>query len=106
MGNAGYITPGKIQRIKRNARGLRGQPQKKQSKRKVYPLAITSFLLYPRVLIMPHEKIAQISGVHHIHATKGSHFEHDGHKTAGIVDESAGGPKVEKKVEKMFGEKI
>ena len=31
---------------------------------------------------MPHDKMAHISGMHHVRMMKGSDFEHDGHITA------------------------
>ena len=32
---------------------------------------------------MPHTRIAEISGVPHVHMAKGSHFEHNTHATRG-----------------------
>lgn len=53
---------------------------------------------------MPHGKIAQITGVPHVHLTKGSHFEHETHRTAGYVPGTDG--YTEREVKSIYGKKI
>lgn len=56
---------------------------------------------------MPHDRIAKLSGVPHAAHMRGSHFEHDGHETAGMnragreTEELAGSPHFGKKIPRM-----
>jgi hypothetical protein len=52
---------------------------------------------------MPHNKIAQMSGVPHVLMTKGSPYDHDGHQTAGMPLEREA-KRAEHSVEKLIGE--
>jgi hypothetical protein len=101
MGLAENKIPERTQRINLNVPVLHG-PQQRESNyfvRKFYCVSLALLKWY----IMPHNKIAQLSGNPYVLRVKGSPCEHDGHQTAGMPLEREA-KRAEHSVEKLIGE--